>query len=88
METMMNPTLLADITGIVRRAGKVRRDVEVAPDSRLVEDLAIDSLDLVDIILKVQDQFDIVIDDEDMPNLRRVADLVAYVAAQRDTAAA
>ena len=48
-----------------------------------MEDLAIDSLDLVDVVLQIQDEFDIAIEDDDVPNLRRVADLAMYVAARR-----
>jgi acyl carrier protein len=85
---MIDSTLLADVVAIVRRSGRVRPEVEIAPDSHLVDDLAIDSLDLVDVILKIQDQFDIAIDDEDVPNLRRVSDLATYVATHRGKAVA
>ena len=46
------------------------------------------TLDLVNVVLKIQDHFDVAIDDEDMPNLRRVSDLVTYVAARHGSAAA
>ncbi len=85
---MIDTAALTQIIGIVRRAGKVQPSVTIAPESRLVEDLNIDSLDLVDIILKIQDQFDVVIDDDDVPNLRRVSDLAAYVSARRGKAVA
>ncbi|MBX6314996.1 MAG: acyl carrier protein, partial [Isosphaeraceae bacterium] len=60
----------------------------IGAESRLVEDLAIDSLDLVGVFLKIQDHFDVVIDDEDVPQLRRVADLAAYVSRHREGSAA
>ncbi|MHC5541229.1 acyl carrier protein [Singulisphaera rosea] len=85
---MTHSTLLAEITEIVRRAGKVQPEVTILPESRLVEDLAIDSLDLVDVVLKIQDKFDIAIEDDDVPNLRTVTDLVSYVSAQRQSTAA
>jgi acyl carrier protein len=88
MEPMTDATLMAEITSIVRHAGRIQNQVVVTAESRLVEDLAIDSLDLVNVVLKIQDHFDVAIDDEDMPNLRRVADLAAYVAERRGSAAA
>lgn len=85
---MNETTLIAKITSIVRQAGRVQDQVIITGESRLVEDLNIDSLDLVNVVLKIQDHFDVAIDDEDMPNLRRVTDLAAYVAARLGSAAA
>jgi acyl carrier protein len=88
MEPMNDPTLLAEISSIVRQAGRIPNPVIITAESRMVEDLNIDSLDLVNVVLKIQDHFDVAIDDEDMPNLRRVSDLVTYVAARHGSAAA
>ena len=44
----------------------------------LVEDLAIDSLDLVGVILQFQDHFDVVIEEDVVPHLCRIADLAAH----------
>jgi len=88
MEPMSDSTLTAEMTSIVRQAGRIQSQVVITSESRLVEDLGIDSLDLVNVVLKIQDHFDVAIDDEDMPNLRRVTDLTAYVAARRGSAAA
>lgn len=85
---MNDSNLLAEITSIVRQAGRIPNQLVVTAESRMVEDLNIDSLDLVNVVLKVQDHFDVVIDDEDMPNLRRVADLATFVAERRGSAAA
>lgn len=85
---MIDPTLMAEVTAIVRQAGRIQDQVLVTSESRLIEDLSIDSLDLVNVVLKLQDHFDVAIDDEDMPNLLRVTDLASYVAARRGSAAA
>lgn len=85
---MNDATLATQIVSIVRKDGRIQNQVVVTAESRLVEDLAIDSLDLVNVVLTIQDRFDVAIDDEDMPNLQRVSDLVAYVAARRGSAAA
>jgi len=85
---MKDATPLAEVIAIVRHAGRIQPNVLVSGESRFVEDLAIDSLDLVNVVLKVQDHFDVAIDDEDVPNLRTVAELAAYVENHRGSAAA
>jgi acyl carrier protein len=84
----MIETLVTEVAGIVRQAAKVPPHVRIAADSRLVEDLAIDSLDLVGVLLAVQDHFDIVIDDDVVPSLRRIVDLAETVSKDRGLAAA
>ncbi len=68
----------------MRRSAKVPGKIAIGPESRLVEDLAIDSLDLVSVVLSVQDQFDVVFDEDAVPNLCRVADIVEYLVARRE----
>jgi acyl carrier protein len=85
---MIDATLVAEVAGIVRQAAKVPPHQAIAAETRLVEDLAIDSLDLVGVLLAVQDHFDIVIDDDVVPSLRRVADVAEIVARARGLAAA
>jgi acyl carrier protein len=76
--------LTTQVIAIVRKAGKIPGKVVIRPESRLVEDLAIDSLDLVSLILQFQDRFDVVFDEDAVPNLCRVADIVDYLDASRE----
>lgn len=80
---MSDSNLVAEVAETVRTAAKIAPHVAITAESRLVEDLAIDSLDLVGVFLKIQDRFDVMIDDNDVPRLLKVADLVAYVLQQR-----
>jgi acyl carrier protein len=84
--TLSEPCLFAEVVDVIRKAAKVPACVPITPGSRLVEDLAIDSLDLVGLILQLQDHFDVVIEDDDVPNLCRVADLATCLAGRRDSA--
>jgi acyl carrier protein len=84
--TLSEPSLVAEVVAVIRHAAKIPARVSITPDSRLVEDLAIDSLDLVGLILQLQDHFDVVIEEDDVPNLCRVADMAAYLAGRRDSA--
>lgn len=51
----------------------------IKPESRLIEDLKADSLDVVAMIMEVEQEFDIQIPDEDMLTLRTVGDIVNYL---------
>ncbi len=87
----MTPTItesprIAAVVDVIRKAAKIPARIPISADSRLVEDLAIDSLDLVGLILQLQDHFDVVIEDDDVPNLCRVADLAAYMDGRRQSA--
>lgn len=48
-------------------------------DTRLVEDLEVDSIDRLDIITDVEDEFQIAIDDDRAETLRTVGDIVALI---------
>ncbi|MDL2257721.1 acyl carrier protein [Eubacteriales bacterium OttesenSCG-928-K08] len=48
-------------------------------ESRLVDDLKADSLDVVELIMDLEQEFDIEIPDEELPKVRTVGDIVAYL---------
>lgn len=52
---------------------------DVAMDTNLMKDLSTDSLDAVEIIMAIEDEFGIEIPDEDAENIQTVGDLVKYV---------
>jgi acyl carrier protein len=51
----------------------------VTPDARFREDLEADSLDLVELIMAVEEEFQGEISDEEAQKLRTVGEAVAYV---------
>ncbi len=48
-------------------------------DSDLVEDLKADSLDIVELIMDLEQEFDLEIPDEDLPKVNSVRDVVEYI---------
>ena len=50
---------------------------KVAPDAKIVDDLGADSLDVVELLSQLEDEFGIIIPDEDVENLITVADVAA-----------
>ncbi|MEE1393201.1 MAG: acyl carrier protein [Negativibacillus sp.] len=52
---------------------------QVTEDSEVIDDLGADSLDIVDLVMTLEEEFDTEIPDEDIENLRTVGDIVKYV---------
>ena len=52
---------------------------KITPDSDIVEDFAADSLDVVDMITTLSDEFGVDIPDEEIENFHTVGDVVQYV---------
>ncbi len=48
-------------------------------DTDLQDDLGADSLDVVDLLMSIEDEFDIEIPDEEIENIRTVGELVNYI---------
>ena len=51
----------------------------ITMDSELVHDLGADSLDSIDIVMSVEDEFGIEVPDEVIENIKTVADIVDYI---------
>jgi acyl carrier protein len=55
---------------------------EITEDTRFQEDLEADSLDLVELIMALEDEYSIQISDEDAQEIRSIKDAVAYIEKQ------
>ncbi|MBP0981623.1 MAG: acyl carrier protein [Oscillospiraceae bacterium] len=51
----------------------------ITPDSSIVDDLGADSLDIVDLVMSLEDEFDTEIPDEAIENIKTVGDIVHYI---------
>ncbi len=51
----------------------------VTMDAVLLEDLGADSIDLADLVMTLEDEFDMEISDEELENIRTVADIVKFI---------
>ena len=51
---------------------------EITPDSTF-ESLGIDSLDVVDLVMSLEEEFDTEIPDEEVENIKTVGDIVKYI---------
>ena len=55
----------------------------VTPEADMQEDLGIASLDVVDLIVIISEEFGIEIPDEAVDNIKTVGDIVAYIDSQQ-----
>lgn len=57
-------------------------DVEeekVTMEASITDDLGADSLDLVDLVMSLEEEFDVEIPDDQVENIKTVGDIVKYV---------
>ena len=52
---------------------------KVTMDSSITEDLGADSLDLVDLVMSLEEEFDVEIPDDQVENVKTVGDIVKYI---------
>lgn len=52
---------------------------EVTMDANIQEDLGADSLDIVDLVMAVEDEFEIKIEDEAVEGMKTVGDIVNFI---------
>jgi acyl carrier protein len=52
---------------------------EVAPEAKFVDDLGADSLDLVELVMALEEEYNMEISDEDAEKIQTVGDAFAYI---------
>ncbi|MBR1749843.1 MAG: acyl carrier protein [Ruminococcus sp.] len=57
---------------------------DVTQDASITDDLGADSLDVVDLVMSIEEEFDIEVPDEDVANMKTVGDIVKYIEANVD----
>ncbi len=61
--------------------GTAREDITL--ESAFIEDLKADSLDIVELVMEFEEEFDITIPDEDYEKIRSVGDAINYIEEHR-----
>ena len=52
---------------------------EVIPEASFVDDLGADSLDIVELVMAMEEEFDVEIPDEDAEKIQTIGDAIAYL---------
>jgi acyl carrier protein len=66
------------VANIISTKTKVKKE-EITLDSDFELDLKLDSLDIVEIVMAIEEKFNITIPDDDVQKLRTVKDAVEYI---------
>ncbi len=56
---------------------------EVTPEASFIEDLGADSLDIVELVMALEEEYGMEISDEDAEKIRTVKDVVGYIEARK-----
>ena len=51
----------------------------ITMEASIIDDLGADSLDVVDLVMTLEDEFDIEIPDEEIENIKTVGDIVRFI---------
>ena len=57
---------------------------EISEDSAFIEDLGADSLDIVELIMAFESEFDMEIDDDEVEEISTVGDVINYIKEHQD----
>ncbi len=52
---------------------------KVTMNTQIVDDLGADSLDMVDLVMSIEEEFDLEIPDDEVENVKTVGDVVKYI---------
>ncbi|MDD7472793.1 MAG: acyl carrier protein [Bdellovibrionota bacterium] len=56
---------------------------EVVPEASFVEDLGADSLDIVELIMALEEEYQLEIPDEEAEKMQKVDDVIAYIESKK-----
>ena len=70
--------VLEKVKKILSEQFSVEED-SISANTNIAEDLGADSLDVVDILMSIEDEFEIEVPDEEIENIRTVDELVNYI---------
>ncbi|HEX3037114.1 MAG TPA: acyl carrier protein [Thermodesulfobacteriota bacterium] len=78
----MAPQIEQEIVGKVRKMVATqlgKSEEEVSPEASFIEDLGADSLDLVELVMAMEDEFGLEVSDEDAERMITVQDAINYI---------
>lgn len=72
--------VLEKVKAILAEQFDIEED-KITADTDLQEDLGADSLDVVDLLMSIEDEFEVEVPDEEIENIKTVGSLVSYIEA-------
>lgn len=75
---MSTSVIETKVKGIIADQLGVGED-EIKPESSFIEDLGADSLDIVELVMAMEEEFEVEIPDEEAENIKTVGDAINYI---------
>ena len=72
------PSIEEKVRGIIVEQLGVSEE-EVVPEASFIDDLGADSLDIVELVMAMEEEFDMEIPDEDAEKIQTIQDAVTYI---------
>lgn len=77
---MTDDEIVAEVAGLIRKCvPEIDESISIGIDSRLADDLGIDSLGGYELIMEAEDYFGIEINDSQVESIKTIGDLIAIV---------
>jgi len=70
--------MLEKIAQIIKREMDLK-DIEITRETKIIEDLGADSLDAVELIMTLEDEFGVNVSDEVAQNFKTVGDIIDFL---------
>lgn len=70
------------VIGLISKSLKIEED-KVKAESSFIDDLGADSLDIVELVMAMEDEFQIDIPDKDAEGIKTVQDAISYIQKQK-----
>lgn len=77
-----NPDIFSKLRIIIAKQLEIADELTIKPGSTFTEDLLVDSLDLIELVIKIEDGFGIEIDDTTAGEIKTVQDVIDYIEEQ------
>lgn len=75
---MATTSIEAKVKSIIADQLGVGED-EIKPESSFIEDLGADSLDIVELVMAMEEEFEVEIPDDEAENIKSVGDAINYI---------
>ncbi len=79
----MNEKLFAEVRTVLAKQLRKPEDI-IKPESKIIDDLGADSLNILMLLMTIEEDFGIKVPDEELADFRTVGDVVSFLESQRN----
>ena len=79
----MNDKLFAEVKTVLAKQLRKSEDI-IKPESKIIDDLGADSLNILMLLMTIEEDFGIKVPDEELADFRTVGDVVSFLESQQN----